>query len=143
MCLQAMPWPKLTFKMKPGVSMMVRFGQKAYLQQHTCLLFHLWARGRLASAFRATPAIGKYRLCQAKPLFKAVKGNAHSARITMGLEETVVPSALRCFSVRSLMRSATALSGMMGGPYSSDSSSWIRHLGSRAAMHKEADLMMP
>ena len=115
----------LTFRMKPGVSMIVRLGQKAYLQQHTCLLLMCVCVQGVASHRQPEPhrpwlSSDSTRL---DTLIIAVKADAHSARITMGLEETVVPSALRCFSVRSLMRSATALSGIMGGPYSSESSS--------------------
>ena len=116
---------RLTFRMKPGVSIMVRLGQKAYLQQHTGLLFLCVCMQGVASHLLLEPHKPWLRSKSIKldTLYKAVRASAHSARITMGLEETVVPSALKCFSVRSLMRSATALSGMMGGPYSSESSS--------------------
>ena len=56
---------------------------------------------------------------------------AYSARMTMGLADTVVPVRCRCFSVMALMASATALSGTIGGPYSSESSSCSRHRGSK------------
>ena len=50
----------------------------------------------------------------------------------MGFADTVRPKACMCFSVRCLISSATAVSGMMGGPYSSESSSCNRHRGCRA-----------
>lgn len=50
----------------------------------------------------------------------------------MGLAETGAPMVRRCLSVISLMASDTTVSGMMRGPYSSESSSCSRHLGCSA-----------
>lgn len=54
----------------------------------------------------------------------------HSALMTIGFAETVVPFFLRCASVIALMALATALAGSIGGPYSSESSSWSLQRGS-------------
>ena len=59
-------------------------------------------------------------------------GQAHSALMTIGLAETGAPMVRKCLSVISLMASDTAVSGMMRGPYSSESSSCRRHLGCSA-----------
>ena len=55
---------------------------------------------------------------------------AYSALMTIGFEDTVVPFFLRCASVIALIAPATALAGSMGGPYSSESSSWSLQRGS-------------
>lgn len=50
--------------------------------------------------------------------------NAYSALITMGFALTAVPSVLRNSSVLSRMVSATAETGEITGPYSSEYSSY-------------------
>lgn len=57
----------------------------------------------------------------------------HSTFMTIGFDDTVAPpSLIRCSSVLFTIASATAVSGIMGGPYSSEASSCSLQRGSLA-----------
>lgn len=124
-----------TLRMKPGVSTMVRLGQYAYLHKHN---MH---RGLLAVSVSVCSSRHTQGLqCHCRVWHPTVDAGLHrlllvtySARMTIGLLDTAaLPNCRRCSLVRFMMASATAVSGMMGGPYSSLSSSCSLHRGSGA-----------